>query len=643
MCSPIAHQAEIGFFLRLEADAVGGGETFEGALGALLAEIARHRAGQFLHRHRGAPEPEARRHRRQIRRHENIGLQPFDRRGRAAQREADIANQIERQAPDHAVHQRRDFQPEQMLRAQHRQAPRPVGEDALADHADVGESRQQQRIGPDQDAGAHAGDGAVGGGAPPEQPAEKRRRQLRDGREGENADGEKLGVAGAAVIHIGEQQDDEDRQPPHREQQQADIAASRDQRLAPVQHQRHDDVVRHHDRQRHQFHDHHGGGRRQAADESHDGQHAGAGLQRQRQHEHVAVDLAGAKRQQAGKRDRHHEQIDRQQIERKQPGGALDLAFIVVLDHRHVELPRQQDDRHERQQRGGEQRVERRLPREDAGGLRAVPRRLEQRAGAAEHPEGHEDADREEGEQLDDRFGGDRQHQTVLVFGGVDMAGAEQHREGRHRQRDEQRNIAEQRLRGAGAGRDMRQDRFQRSRHGFELQRDIGNGADDGDQRDGCRHRLALAVTRGDEVGDRGGVLRLGQPHDADEQRREQADHQRRADIDGEEFVAGARGRADRAEEGPRGAIDRQRQRIDQQPAAAVAAEPALAVPVARHQEQQADIRKCRRDDDPALQHARSRKGANPQQAKDFTRSKSSQNGPEVHRQGCNGGRYFAA
>ena len=134
--------------------------------------------------------------------------------------------------------------------------------------------------------------------------------------------------------------------------------------------------------ERHRFDDHHGGRRRQAADEGGDGQHVRAGLQRQRQHEHVAVDLAGAKGQQAGDRDRHHEQIDQHEIERKQPGGALDLAFVVVLDHRDVELPRQQDDRDERQQRRRDQRVE--------GAVRGVKmpavcalfqRRLEQRAG----------------------------------------------------------------------------------------------------------------------------------------------------------------------------------------------------------------------------------------------------------------------
>ena len=38
-------------------------------------------------------------------------------------------------------------------------------------------------------------------------------------------------------------------------------------------------------------------------------------------------------------------------------------------------------------------------------------------------------------------------------------------------------------------------------------------------------------------------------------------------------------------------------------PRAAFAAEAALAVPVARHQEQKTDIAKGHRDDDPALQH----------------------------------------
>ena len=41
--------------------------------------------------------------------------------------------------------------------------------------------------------------------------------------------------------------------------------------------------------------------------------------------------IARRKRQQAGERNRHHEEVDQHQIERKQPGGAFDLSFVVVF------------------------------------------------------------------------------------------------------------------------------------------------------------------------------------------------------------------------------------------------------------------------------------------------------------------------
>ncbi len=43
--------------------------------------------------------------------------------------------------------------------------------------------------------------------------------------------------------------------------------------------------------------------------------------QRQSQHEHIAVDTARRKGEQARQRDRHHEQIDQHEIKRKQPGA----------------------------------------------------------------------------------------------------------------------------------------------------------------------------------------------------------------------------------------------------------------------------------------------------------------------------------
>ena len=204
------------------------------------------------------------------------------------------------------------------------------------------------------------------------------------------------------------------------------------------------------------------------------------------------------------------------------------------------------------------------------------------------------------GHQLDDGFGGDRQHQAVLVFGGVGLPGAEQHREYRHRQRDDQRDIADDRNRGEGLV--LAQDGFERRRHRLELQRDVGNRADDRDHRDGGGDRLALAVARGDEIGDRGDVLRFRQLDHAAQQRRAERDHQDRADIDREKVDAGAGGEADRAEERPGGAVDRQRQRIDQR-AGAAALGRREAVAVAGDQKQEPDVAESGCDHAPVVQH----------------------------------------
>ena len=100
------------------------------------------------------------------------------------------------EAPDHAVDERRQVEAEQRLRPQKREAPRAVAENAEPNDAGVGEARQQQRIGPDQDADRHAGDRAARGRAPPDQAAEEGRRELRDRREREQPDRGELRVAG---------------------------------------------------------------------------------------------------------------------------------------------------------------------------------------------------------------------------------------------------------------------------------------------------------------------------------------------------------------------------------------------------------------------------------------------------------------
>ena len=82
-----------------------------------------------------------------------------------------------------------------------------------------------------------------------------------------------------------------------------------------------------------------------------------------------------------GDRDRHDEEIDQHEIERKQPGGAPDLGFAVVLDHRDVELARQQHDGDRESSVIVEQRAPHRLAREHGGDARLLQRLREQRTG----------------------------------------------------------------------------------------------------------------------------------------------------------------------------------------------------------------------------------------------------------------------
>ncbi len=490
-----------------------------------------------------------------------------------------------------------------MLRAQPRDAEWPKRQDIFAQQFGVRQARQQERIGPHQDAGAHAGERAPRGAVAPDQSAEEGRRKLRHRREREQADRGKLRLSGEAIIEIGEHENEEDRDPPHREQDRSDVLASGQNCFAPPQHERHNDIVRRHDGERDRLDDHHRGRSRQAADERDQRQYLVSARERKRENIHVTVDAAARQREHAGDRDRDHEQVDQHQVDRKQPRGAADFGFASVLHHRHMELARQQHDRHGGEQRHGDERAPHRLARQHGRGVRRLHRLGEQRHRAVEHHEGDDDADRHEGDELDDGLGRDREDQPVLMLGRVDVARAEQHRERRHRHRDEQRDVAEHRLRDAGGHVEMRQDRAERGRHGLELERDVGDRSDDRDQRDRRGDRLMLAVARRDEVRDRGDVLRLGDPHDVQDERRGEPDHQHRADIDGEEVVARPRGKPDRAEERPGGAVDRKRERIDHHPRAARAVAHARVVAIARDDEQQPDVAEGYDDEDPALQH----------------------------------------
>ena len=113
----------------------------------------------------------------------------------------------------------------------------------------------------------------------------------------------------------------------------------------------------------------------------------------------------------------------------------------MVFDDGHVKLARQQDDTNETQKHDGKPRStvegspEQRL-KFDAG---FSP--LGKAGNAAENGIQNENADGQKGGKFHQRFGGDRQHQTMLMFGRIDMAGSKQHCEQRECERDNKRSF----------------------------------------------------------------------------------------------------------------------------------------------------------------------------------------------------------
>ena len=167
------------------------------------------------------------------------------------------------------------------------------------------------------------------------------------------------------------------------------------------------------------------------------------GRERQRQHEHIAVDMASRKCQQTGDRDRHDEKIDQHEIGREQPGGAANFGLAMVLDDGDMKLPRQQHNREQRQCRHRAESRQWRHAGEYRGGGCLIKRTRKKVKRTVKHDEGDEDAHGKKCHELDDRLRRNRKHQAVLMLGSVSVAGAEQHRKGRHEQRDKQRAVAD--------------------------------------------------------------------------------------------------------------------------------------------------------------------------------------------------------
>src|SRR5262249_51854490 len=102
------------------------------------------------------------------------------------------------------------------------------------------------------------------------------------------------------------------------------------------------------------------------------------------------------------------------------------------------------------------------------------------------------------------------------------------------------------------------------------------------------------------KVCDRGDILALGQPHDPQQEAPAEDEQQNWAEIDGNEIIARRGRKAHTAKEGPRGAIDCKRQRIDQRPAEA---DPPGSIGVPSQGKQDTDVSERQRNDTPAFDH----------------------------------------
>nr|GEZ17028.1 putative ABC transporter, ATP-binding protein [Tanacetum cinerariifolium] len=143
-------------------------------------------------------------------------------------------------------------------------------------------------------------------------------------------------------------------------------------------------------------------------------------------------------------------------------------------------------------------------------------------------PERDERTNGHESEQLDQRLERNRQDHAPVVFGGVEVAGAEDDGEQREHQGNDQCGVLRTRARRVGAGTD---EDVHPQHDAFELQRNVGQNADQADQRDHHGQRC-------------------------------EQQQQNRPEVDGQERPQLFCGLANRAEKRPAGAVDRQRKAV---------------------------------------------------------------------------------
>ena len=518
-------------------------EGRQGSARPTRSEIAGDRGLEFAGGGRRAPEPE--RLGFPAGPGEGARLGALERVRLAGQRKDDEGGDIGRERQNDAANQRARRKGDKRGRAQPGDCERSVPE--IRRQRGLGLDRgQEQEIDPGERSRRHAGDGAPGGAAPPEEAAEKGRTDLRDRGEGQKPDRSEPRLTGDALVGESERQNADDRDAADPQHQRADVAVGGSRfRHPPPQEKRHHQIVRDGDREREAVEHHHAGGGGNSADHREQRQPVRAGGERQRQNRKVAVDPAVREHLQPCNRERDHEEVDQNEIEREEPRGRAHAALVVVLNDRDMELPRQENDGEGRQERSDapDARIRPRL--DDRGDPRIRLRRLGQVANAAVEPPHHECADRQKRNELDDQLDGDRKNEAVLVLLRIDAARAEGDGEGRERERGRERDRGRRRARRQPTVVERRHDRKQRRCDRLELKSNVRRGPDERDERGDRRGRLRLAVARRHEIGDRGQVLRARKFGDPSDKRRAEADDEDRANIDRQKIKSVLRREAD--------------------------------------------------------------------------------------------------
>ena len=193
---------------------------------------------------------------------------------------------------------------------------------------------------------------------------------------------------------------------------------------------------------------------------------------------------------QPGERDRQHEHVDREQVQRKQPDRLHDMALVDVLDHADLELARQEQDRHHRQEderRPGAVGTLAAAERQAAArilGSAAAPAKMSPKpsymAKVTKSPTATNAS------ELDQRLEGDGGDHPLVPLGGIEVARTEHDGERGEQQRHVQRRVAPRRSRPptlAGTATSGYCSRIVKLLgHRLQLQRDVRNDADHRDR-----------------------------------------------------------------------------------------------------------------------------------------------------------------